>query len=242
MGVVSIMGSVDIEKNYVQWCMDSLRWDSFCLANSPNMKGHGKPRKVYSRAGFTAPSIFSTFMNVPWYQSNGEKPIPFMKSWAWLPRDMRKQGYYTVFISANPMMELYKWKFSDFDEYVSLKGCRYYADEIVDYVKRIYEEQKKPKYVFLLLMETHQPYLYKKHHTKEYITENYRPITRQIKAAEALDRDFAHLKRFLTGTDTDLLLFSDHGDLDLKLEGSQGHGPSLFHPKLFEIPLSRDTV
>lgn len=242
MGVLPIMDSPNIDTNYVQWCMDSLRWDSFVHADAPNMKNHAKYKRAYSRAGFTAPSLFSTFMNVSWYQSKKENPIPWMKPWVWLPRDLKKEGYYTVFVSANPMMELYQWKFKEFDEYVNLKGCIYHAHDIVEHVKRIYEEVEKPKYIFLLLMETHQPYLYLKRHTKEYITALRRPITRQIKAIEAIDRDFGNMRRYLEGTNTDILVFSDHGDLDLQLEGEQGHGPALFHPKLFEIPLGRATV
>ena len=228
--------------NHVQWCMDSLRWDSYQKAYAPNMKSHAHCRRAYSRAGFTAPSLFSTFMNCPWYESNKEKPVPWLPTWVWLPRRLKRNGYYTAFISANPMMKLYQWKFKEFDEYIYFDGCRYHAHEIVERVKRIYKEVTQPKYVFLLLMETHQPYLYLKQHTAEYIYENYRPITRQIKAVEALDTDFGNMRGFLKGTDTDILIFSDHGDLDLKIEGAQGHGPALFHPKLFEIPLGRATV
>lgn len=197
---------------------------------------------VYSRAGLTAPSIFGVWMNLSWYQSRGDVPVPWMKRWIWIPRDIRNEGYYAVFISENPMMKLYRYKFDNFDEYICLTGCTYHADKIVDEVQRIYNEVDKPKYIFLLLMETHQPFPYKKGLPKEYYNENYRPITRQMKALEHLDRDFGRMRRFLEGTDTDLLVFSDHGDLDLLLEGEQGHGPGKFHNKLFEIPLGRKTI
>ena len=222
--------------------MDSCRWDTYNLANTPHMDSVGTPRMVYARGGMTAISLFGVFMNLSWYESNGAVPVPWMKRWIWIPRDIKKEGYYTVFISANPMMKLYKDKFNEWDEYVDLQGCTYHADEIVDHVQRIYNEVTKPKYIFLLLMETHQPYPYKHGLTSEYMNENYRPITRQIKALENIDRDFGRMKRFLKGTDTDTLIFSDHGDLDLKLEGHQGHGPSKFHSKLFEIPLIRGTI
>lgn len=223
--------------------MDSCRWDSFHLANTPNMDSLGKARMVYSRSALTPLSLFGVFMNLSWYESNGAVPVPWLKRWKWIPRDLRKEGYYTALITANPMMELYQWKFDDFDEYINLKGCIYHADKIVDKVQEIYQRvQDQPKYIFLLLMETHQPYIYERVHTQEYMNENYRPITRQIKALEAIDRDFGRLKRFLEGTNTDLLLFADHGDLDLKIEGAQGHGPSKFHSKLFEIPYCRATL
>lgn len=222
--------------------MDSCRWDTFHIAATPNMKNKTTYRKVYSRAGFTAPSLFSIFMNASWYGSHNEKPIPELHSWGWVPSDLQKKGYYTVFISANFLMKHYEPWFKGFDEFIYLDGCRYHAHEIVEKTKQIFMEIKQPKYVFILLMETHQPYLYLKQHTVEYINADYRPITRQVKAVESIDKDFGNLMNNIKGTNTDVLVFSDHGDLDMKLEGSQGHGASRFHPKLFEIPLGRFTT
>ncbi len=230
------------KNNYLHWCMDSCRWDMYHLAHTPHMDSIGDPRKVYARGGMTTISLFGVFMNLPWYQSNGETPISWIKRWSWIPSDMQNAGYYTVFISANPMMHLYKDKFSEWDEYIDLGGCDYHADQIVDHIQRIYNTVDKPKYIFTLLMETHQPYPYRKGLTQEYYDENYRPVTRQIKALENIDKDFGRAKRFLSGTDTETLIFSDHGDLDFKLEGSQGHGAEQFHVKLFEIPLIRGTL
>jgi len=230
------------QKNYVQWCMDSCRWDTYHLASTPHMDSLGNPRMVYARGGMTTVSLFGVFMNLSWYESNGEVPVPELKRWTWIPSELQKQGYHTVFISSNPMMKLYMDKFTGWSEYIDLKGCTYYADEIVDHVQRIYNTVTKPKYIFLLLMETHQPYPYRRGLTEEYYNENYRPITRQIKALENIDKDFGRMKKYLTGTNTDILIFSDHGDLDLKIEGAQGHGPALFHRKLFEVPLVRGTV
>ena len=129
-----------------------------------------------------------------------------------------------------------------FDEYYLLSGCTYHADTIIEKVKKTYEEIDKPKYLFLLFMETHQPYPHRKGLTEEYLNQNYRSIKRQMKSVEALDKDFEILRKYLKGTNTDILVFSDHGDLDGRIEGYQGHGPGLFHPKLFEIPLGRNTV
>jgi hypothetical protein len=198
---------------------------------------------VGSRAGVTPPSMFGVFMNLSWYESNGAVPVPELKRWVWIPRELQKQGYHTVFISTNPMMELYRDTFSrGFVDYDVKSAFRYEVHNMVDKIQEIYNTVNRPKYIFLLLMETHQPYLYKKHHTEEYLNAKYHPITNQIKALEAIDRDFGRLTRFLEGTNTDLLIFSDHGDLDLKIEGAQGHGPSKFHPKLFEIPYGRKTL
>jgi len=229
-------------KNHLHWCMDSCRWDVFEEANAPNMKARTEFRKVYSRAGFTPPSLFSTFMNCSWYNSGNDRPIPSLPVWGWIPRDLQEKGYHTVFISSNPLMKHYEQRFTGFNEFIYIDDCRYHAHEIVEKVKRIYDTVEQPKYIFLLLMETHQPYFYLKQHTQEYVTANYRPITRQVKAVESIDADFGVMMKTIDGTDTDVLIFSDHGDLDLKLDGAQGHGEHMFHIKLFEIPLGRFTA
>jgi len=222
--------------------MDSCRWDMFHLANASNMHGFTKMRMVYSRAGITPPSLFGVFMNLSWYESNGAVPVPELNRWVWVPKELQKQGYHTVLATSNPMLELYKnWFEIGFNEYIMLKGCTYHADKLTEIaVDAVHSHEKT--YVFLLFMETHQPYPYKKHHTQEYYNTNYRPVTRQKRSIETIDKDFGHLVEELTGTDTDILIFSDHGDLDMKIEGYQGHGPAKFHPKLFEIPYGRKTI
>lgn len=228
--------------NYVAWCMDSCRWDMFCLAEAPHLHEFTKMRKVYSRAAITPPSLFASFMNLSWYESNGAVLIPEIKRWVWVPNELKRKGYHTVLATSNPMLDLYKsWFRVGFDEYLILKGCTYHADELTDIaIDRVSRYEKS--FIFLLLMETHQPYPYKKTHTEEYLNTDYRPITRQKRSVETIDKDFARLTSELWGTDTDIIIFSDHGDLDLKIDGAQGHGPSKFHPKLFEIPYGRKTI
>ena len=199
--------------------MDSCRWDMFHLADAPNMKNFTKMRMVYSRAGITPPSLFGVFMNLSWYESNGAVPVPELKRWVWVPRELQKRGYHTVLATSNPMLELYRnWFEAGFDEYVLLKGCTYHADKLAEIaIDNIHNHEKT--YVFLLFMETHQPYPYKKSHTQEYYNTNYRPVTRQKRSIETIDKDFGHLVEQVAGTDTDILIFADHGDLDLKMEG-----------------------
>ena len=229
-------------KNYVSWCMDSCRWDMFHLADAPYMKEFTNMRMVYSRAAITPPSLFASFMNLSWYESNGAVLIPEIKRWVWVPSELQKLGYHTVFVTSNPMLELYKTFFSiGFNEYIMLKGCTYHADNMVNMaIDRVKSHQNT--FIFLLFMETHQPYPNKPNHTQEYLNKNYRPITRQKKSIETIDKEFARLTSELWGTNTDILIFSDHGDLDLKMEGHQGHGPAKFHDKLFEIPYGRKTI
>jgi len=224
------------------WCMDSLRWDSFIFADASNLKGFTDFKRVHTRAGVTPPSLFATFMNLSWYQSNGAVPVPWMKRWVWLTKEFSEAGYHCKFLTGNPMLKLYASTFNRwFDEYEMLSGG-YQADVMVDQTIKLFEEEEKPKFVFLLFMETHQPYPYERGLPEEYNSTHYRPITRQIKAVESLDGEFGRLLDAVEGTNTDILVFSDHGDLDLKIEGHQGHGPAIFHEKLFEIPLGRKTV
>lgn len=223
--------------------MDSLRWDTYVRGNTPNMDSHAKMRMVHSRAGITPPSIFGSMMNLSWYGSNGQTPVPWIDRWKWVPKELKMNGYHTVFITQNPMMDLYKDVFNRFfDEYIILKGCAYHAEDMVNKVIDTYNNLDKPLYMFLLFMETHQPFPYKHGLGNDYINAKIKPITRQVKAVEALDKEFGKMIHAIRGTDTDVLVFSDHGELDLALEGHQGHGPALFHDKLFEIPLGRATI
>ena len=234
-----------IEKgiNHVFWCMDSLRYDMFTEADVPHFHGFTDYRRVYSRAAITPPSIFGVYMNLSWYESRGATPVPWMTRWVWLPKNFAKEGYHSTFITSNPMMELYRDIFSrDINNYDMLKGCIYHGDTIVNKIIKIFDTVYKPKFIFALLMETHQPYPYKKNITQAEINVKYRPVELQKRSLEKLDEDFKRLTEKLSGTNTDILVFSDHGELDLKLEGNQGHGPGLFHPKLFEIPLGRAVV
>jgi membrane-anchored protein YejM (alkaline phosphatase superfamily) len=229
--------------NLIAWCMDSLRWDIYNEAHIPTLKTFTKMRKVYSRAGITPPSLYATFMNLSWYESNGAVLVPWMKRWVWVPREFSEMGYYCVFVTANPMLKLYQDTFSrNFDEYLMLKGCTFHADAMVNKVIKTYEEVDKPKFIFLLFMETHQPYPYRKGLGVDYINAVHRPISRQRLAVEALDSEFGRMVDAVKGTNTDIVVFSDHGDLDQEREGSQGHGPGKFHEKLFEIPYGRKTI
>ena len=202
--------------NYISWCMDSCRWDMFHHADAPNMKQFTKMRMVYSRAGITVPSLFGSFMNLSWYESNGAVLVPEIRRWVGVPTELQKMGYHTVLVTANPMLELYQdWFKRGFNEYIMLKGCTYHADKMTDIA--IDRVKRHPKtYVFLLFMETHHPYPNQRHHTQESLNTPYRPVTSQRKSIEVIDTEFGRLTEALKGTDTDVLIFSDHGDLDLR--------------------------
>lgn len=225
------------KSNYIVFCMDSLRWDIFNEAHAPNLKGFTDYRRVYSRAGCTVPSIFSTFMNLPWYEGKKERLIPWLKPWGWVPTDMVEAGFSTAFFTPNQMFKLYQPLFQKgFDAYEIYRSS-YSAREMVEDTITFFETEEN-KFVFLLFMETHHPYV---HPTKVQGGIQY-PIEYQRDSLELLDKMFSRILHGLQGTNTEIIIFADHGDLDLKREGDHGHGHGMFHRKLFEIPLGRGMI
>lgn len=224
-------------RNIVAFCMDSLRYDLFMEADCPNLHGFTDYKRVYSRAANTALSTFSTFMNLPWYNCGEEKFLQDRKAWGWIPKDLWDDGYYTVFLSTNWLLKLYRPVFSvGFDEFIALDeyrhGVKYMVRRVLDTFIKV---RGKPKFVFILTMETHQPCFI------EGVKTVPKSIRNQLKALEYIDEYFEWFKR-LEGTGTEVIVFSDHGDLDPEKEGAWGHGAQLFHPKLFEIPLGRKVL
>lgn len=234
---------MNTKNNLVAWCMDSLRWDTFQLADTPNFDAFADFKRVYSRAGVTVPSLFASFMNLPWYECGGETLIPRFGRWGWVPRQFSQDGYYNVFITGNPMFKIYKDVFGRFfDEYVDVSGG-YQADRIVNMTNEIYDRIDKPLFMFLLFMETHYPYISsREENTVKCEGYDRRTIPYQMKSVESLDREFARLFKKLRGTLTEICVFSDHGELFMDIENEYGHGFGRFHPKLFEIPLGRNVV
>jgi len=225
--------------NHVVFCMDSLRWDSFQKGNAPNIKNFTNYKMVHSHAGCTPPSMMALFMNAPWYGNAKEGLIPWLGSLIWVPRSLRKKGYYNALITPNPVFVEYMHAFEPyFDNYKIIWNVEIgSAKNVVRECIRIFDEVEQPKFVFLLFMETHQPYGIRPKKRGEY-----RPVSLQVKQFEKLDPIFKRLVSRLEGTDTDVLVCSDHGDLDMKIDGAQGHGFNRFHEKLFEIPYGRKTI
>lgn len=231
------------ENSLAAWCMDSLRWDSFQIAQTPNFDEFTDFQMVYSRAGVTLPSIFATFMNLPWYQGKKMNLAPRFAAWDWVPQKFSQSGYYNVLITGNPMFKLYESVFGRFfDEYIDVSGG-FQADRLLNMVFNIFDNIEKPKFVFMLFMETHYPYACTiEDNYRTYDGVSNRTMEHQIKAIEVLDKKFGFFMKKLRGTNTDVCVFSDHGELFMDMEGEHGHGHAKFHPKLFEIPLGRGMI
>jgi len=217
--------------------MDSCRYDIFVEANAPHLHDFTDYRQVYSRAGCTVPSVFSLFMNLSWYEAKKDKLIPWLKSWAWVPTDLSEMGFQTAFITPNKMFELYKPLFKHHFNTYDIPSSPHSAKEMIDKTIEFFKQDKR-KFVFLLFMETHFPYVHPRKMKRGY---RY-PIKHQKDSVEILDKEFGRLVKSLEGSNTNIVVFSDHGDLDYSREGDHGHGPGKFHRKLFEIPLGRKTI
>jgi len=222
--------------NILAFCMDSLRYDMFMQCNAPTLRGLTEYKKVYSRAGTTIPSLFSVFINLPWYEGGGEKLVPWVKSWGWVPLDLQEKGYQTALVTTNILLKHYQPIFKrGFNRYIVgniAKGIPW----IVETTKKLVNELKAPWFIFILTMETHNPYII------DRTAIGTRDVRNQITAVEYIDPWLKKLLNHVKGTNSEIIVFSDHGDLDLKMEGDYGHGHGTFHPKLFEIPLGRATI
>ena len=223
--------------NYLSFCMDSLRYDMFMKAKAKTFHNFTDYDAACSRAGFTVPSIFASFMNEYWYESGNKRLIQDCKVWGWVPSDLQAEGFFTAFLSDNWFVKLYRPTFekgfSKFIIYQYGTGIENITEELI----KIYDEVEERKFIFVLTMETHQPYMIE---GKE--PEPKHTVRNQIRGVEYIDPFFKRILKRLSGTNTEITVFSDHGDLDPELEGVFGHGPEMFHRKLFEIPLGRRTI
>lgn len=216
-------------RDYLILCLDACRYDTFREAKTPNFDKIGSLKKAHSISGYTPSTITATFMNLPPYDTGKKKFLDAFPKTHWLPEELKKKGYYTAFLTANAIILLHRRIFGrSFDE---LKGLEfnhsYAADRIIDRNIEIFK-MDKPKFIFNLFMATHTPYSDGKSNL---------PLERtsQVKALEAVDRQFGRLLPKLRNVE--VIIFSDHGDLCGEQE-CWGHSPDgvVFHEKVFEIP------
>lgn len=163
--------------------------------------------------------------------------VPWLKSWIWVPTDLSNMDFHTMFITPNKMFQLYAPLFKHHFNIYEIPKSPHSAKEMVDQTLKLFKYGER-NFVFLLFMETHFPYV----HPREMVRGYRYPIEHQRRSVEILDKEFGRLIDALGGTSTDVIVFSDHGDLDYKREGDYGHGHGKFHKKLFEIPLGRATI
>lgn len=234
--------------NCILIILDSCRYDNFKKANTPNMDSIGELQRVYSNAGYTAPSLHSIFMNMPFYNQYEEfspsnrlfstvrNPLfPSLGGPSWLPSYLQKRGYRTVLITTNPWVVCGTRNLTiGFDNVLGydlwsdhFKDCCF--QEVMLSADLVKSFNKTPLFLVHLLMETHVPY---------YEGD-------QVKGAEyndlVLSTLFNRLKEHKF--DSEVVICADHGDNIGDVRG-KNHAPieTDFHYSIFEVPLIRGVI
>lgn len=227
-------------------CMDSLRYDNYVKAHTPNLDSVGELRRLYSDACWTIPSIVSYLMNRPpvgfneplFPTMNVDKP-PFV------PKYYYNKKYTMALLTSNAYVEMFngltnkgysKW-FHYWNTLKYLNDKHHATKPIVeDAVNIIQKTNDKPLFMFILFMDTHHPYYdgEKKHFPDPNSPQEN--MGAQVRAAEYIDRETVPLLKAFRETYPDRIIYvtADHGE-----DERYGHDPVRrlpFSDKLFEIP------
>lgn len=233
-------------------CLDSVRYDTYVAAKTPNMDAVGRPRLVHSYACWTIPSIFGYLMGFPPIGTGRSDFIPGAIRYNWAPDYLSKRAYSTVWLSTNPIIA----KLNSITTGFFRRHWRHFINPIlgdtqplIDNLKLIADEPGvNPLFIFMLLMETHHPYRWadgERELIKDDVQGNF---DGQVKSIEYVDSLFPQIIGPLTdtGRPTHVIITSDHGDLFgphyLSHDPSSLKYPINFDPKLFEIPLVEGIV
>jgi membrane-anchored protein YejM (alkaline phosphatase superfamily) len=238
-------------------CLDSCRYDVFTEAKTPNIESIGDLQRAYSFACFTPSSVLGYLMNFPPIGLNIGRIYPY-KKWAWLPKELHKDGYNCAIYSANVILPLLNINLNggflkDFDvkEFLKYEGDSS-VDGIVEDAINFFNGHKKT-FVFMLLMETHTPmYNGRKVKTPYPLQRPSSIIEFQRDAVEFIDAKLGRLFEAirLSGRKTDVIVTSDHGELNGVVNWGHNPGDLTFYnksriyysEKLFEIPFIRGKI
>lgn len=200
--------------NYLVILLDSVRYDNFVEAETPNIDSLGQPRKVYSAGCWTIPSLVNLLITGAHI---GSGPFLPHNPPSWIPSLLQKKGYHCVFLHANPWVTAHKHVFSrGFHELIDFKESK----SIKQMVKHALEVTEKPFFMLMLVMDTH------------YVKPEGFLGGSQVRAIEHVDSELGQLFNRLENTR--VIVTSDHGD------SKQGHNPIKlkdFDIKLFEVPI-----
>lgn len=254
---------------------DSLRWDVFVDANPVNILKLGRAQKAYSIGNSTGTAMHGYLMNYPpigvgrglFVHSEaeevpvieGDSVIAKYKRWSelrkWMPRYFRDQGYFTIWMSGNPVpiridQELngaYSEHFNHWGavEYLELDVAT--PQIIKDLALQVEMNSSQPIFAVILLLDTHSPY-----HDgdgKTHLIDPSQPslnYEHQLRAMKYINNVFPNFLRIFSKTErtTEFIFMSDHGENF----GGPGWGhnsfrsPLKFGEKLFAIPFVRGRV
>jgi len=243
-----------MKKDYVFICLDSCRYDTFKEADAPNMKNIGKLRKAHSFSCFTPSTILGYLMNFPPIALNMGRLYPYRK-WAWLPDELRKEGYATAFLTANPVIPMMDialrgifTKSFTLNEVLKYEGKTSVEAIVADSIRFL--EGHSTVFLFLLLMETHTPiYDGEKAKIPYPIQRPSSVFSFQKRAVEFIDKKIEPLFDALRrrSRPAEVTITSDHGELLGPMKW--GHNPGdltifkrsmiIFSEQLFCIPFIR---
>jgi hypothetical protein len=247
----------EMKPDYVFICLDSCRYDTFEEADAPNMKSLGELRRAHSFACFTPSSILGYLMNFSPIGLDMGRLYPYRK-WAWLPDELRRDGYSTAFLTANaviPMMDLalngiFKRSFT-YHEVLKYEGPTSVEAIVKDSIEFL--NLHGPVFLFLLLMETHAPMFDGEKAKTPYPVQRPSSVHEfQKRAIEFIDRELDPMLASLRERDNtvDVIVTSDHGELLGPMKW--GHNPSdltvfkrsmiEYSEALFEIPFIRGKI
>ena len=167
--------------NLVYIVLDSLRYDTFQAAKTPNIdRLAGGAERRYSYASWTSPSHYVYLMGLTphlntkgvfasevykedfkkWTMRLGFSNLEF-KSFApelSLPNKLRKMGYYTVAKVSMPVLNERTTFSMYFDEYKLMQN----HNDFYGMIEEMEFDASKPRFYFLNLGETHYPYMLQK--------------------------------------------------------------------------------
>lgn len=274
MKIEEIEGDEAIKPNVCCVISDSLRWDIFVDANPVNILKLGKARKAYSIGSSTGPAMHGYLMNYPpigigrgLFVSGveevqiieGDAIIKKYKRWKeirkWMPRYFREHGYFTIWMSANPVpIRINEQLEGAYQRHFNHWGAEQYQEMDVatptiikdlDLIVKLNKDQ--PIFAVILLLDTHSPY-----HDGEgkiHLIDPSRPdinYEHQLQAAKFVDNIFPNFINIFSKTErpTEFIFMSDHGE---NFGGpGWGHGSFRsalqFGEKLFAIPFVRGRI
>ena len=245
------MKTKDVEYiNLLFIMLDSCRYDTFEIANTPNFDKVGKLHKAYSPGCWTTSTIPSYLYGAPpldyILKSDIQRRFVYIKEGYGIIKEI---NYWNGFYSPNPIAYELKDLFKEFEV---TKILDYPLDEpsceliFNDIIKDKEERENRPFMIHTLFMETHSPMW----DGTKYISDLDRQFEGQIKAIEYIDDKFGKFIDNIKGiAPTKFVITSDHGDMmgETNEYGKKmyGHDPRndnlTFHPKLFEIPYIEGT-
>lgn len=241
-----------MKENILVVVLDSTRYDTYEVANTPNMDAISKPRRVHSFACWTIPSIFGYLMGFPPIGTGRENFIPHAERYNWAPQQLMGQGYSPIWLSTNPITA----KLNGLTHAFFQRHWKHFRNPlsgstltlIANLRNMVERDIQYPIFAFMLLMETHHPYQWANGSKPLKASDPQGNFDAQVKSIEYVDSLFSAIMSPLIGTGrpTHVIITSDHGELF----GPHftGHDPSSqaliidFSPALFEIPLVEGIV